>query len=301
MTGDLTRHLRVYEPHPGLFAFYDGRVEGYRFADGPNWVDDGALELGIASYALLRGDHALIYDTHVSVPHAVALRRVLEEAGARRFTVVLSHWHLDHVAGTAVFPGAEVIANAKTAAHLRAGLTGIEAGTSKGMPAINPLILPTQVFSGEMVLWVGDLEVYLIEANIRSDDATVLWLPGDGILLAGDTVEDCVTYVGEPEHFATHLVDLDRLAALKPRFVLPNHGAAERIAAGGYEASIVPATQRYVRWLMRLRDAPALADTPLRKIIANDLASGALIWFEPYEEVHRDNVECCLAHFAGHG
>jgi cyclase len=295
---DLTKHLRVFEPHPGLFAFYDGRVDGQRFAQGPNWVDDGALSLGIASYALLRGDHALVYDTHVSVPHALAVKAALEARGARRFTVVLSHWHLDHVAGTAAFSGAPVIANAKTDAHLRANFAAIEAGTSSGMPVIDPLILPTKVFSGQMVLMIGDLEVHLIEANIHSDDATVLWLPKERILLAGDTVEDCVTYIGEPEHFATHLVDLDRLAALEPRFVLPNHGSAARIAAGGYDARILPATQGYVGWLMGLRDAPELAVVPLRQVIAEDLASGALEWFEPYVAIHAQNVARSLAHYA---
>ena len=297
----LTEALRVLEPHPGLFAFYDGRVDGQRFAQGPNWVDDGALSLGIASYALLRGDHALVYDTHVSVPHALAVRAALEARGALRFTVVLSHWHLDHVAGTAVFPGAEVIANAKTDAHLRGNLAAIEAGTSSGMPVIDPLILPTKVFSGQMVLWLGDLEVHLIEANIHSDDATVLWLPVERILLAGDTVEDCVTYVGEPEHFATHLVDLDRLAALGPRFVLPNHGSAGRIAAGGYGVSILPAMQSYVRWLMGLQAAPEWSETPLREVIAADLTSGALEWFAPYEAIHRQNITRTLAYFATHG
>ena len=300
MTG-LTQHLRVIEAHPGLYAFYDGRVEGQRFAEGPNWVDDGALSLGIASYALLRGDHALVYDTHVSVPHALAVKAALEERGARRFTVVLSHWHLDHVAGTAAFPGCEVIANAKTDAHLRARFAAITAGTSSGMPAIDPLLLPTKVFSGQMVLWIGDLEVHLTQANIHSDDATVLWLPDARILLAGDTVEDCVTYVGEPEHFGAHLLDLERLAALKPAFVLPNHGAAARIEAGGYDARILPAMQRYVGWLMGLRDAPELADVPLREIIAGDLASGALEWFEPYVAIHAQNVDRSSAYFASHG
>ena len=293
--------MRVFEPHPGLFAFYDGRVDGQRFAQGPNWVDDGALSLGIASYALLRGDHALVYDSHVSVPHALAVKAALEAKGATRFTVVLSHWHLDHVAGTAAFPGAPVIANAKTDAHLRANFAAIVAGTSAGMPVIDPLILPTKVFSGRMVLWVGDLEVHLIEANIHSDDATVLWLPEDRILLAGDTVEDCVTYVGEPEHFATHLVDLDRLAALDPAFVLPNHGSAARIASGGYDARILPAMQGYVGWLMGLRHSPGLADVPLREVIAEDLASGALDWFEPYAAIHSQNLERSLAYFASHG
>ena len=47
MTDPLTLHLRILRPAPGILAFYDGRVEGYRFAPGPNWVDDGALSLGI--------------------------------------------------------------------------------------------------------------------------------------------------------------------------------------------------------------------------------------------------------------
>lgn len=300
MTG-LTQYLQVFEPHPRIFAFYDGRVDGQRFSEGPNWVDDGALSLGIASYAILQGDHALVYDTHVSVAHALAVKAALEAKGAVRFTVVLSHWHLDHVAGTAAFPGAEVIANAKTDAHLRTNFAAITAGTSSGMPVIDPLILPSQVFTGQMVVRVGDLEVHLIEANIHSDDATVLWLPEARILLAGDTVEDCVTYVGEPEHFVTHLVDIDRLAALDPMFVLPNHGAASRIAAGGYDARILPAMQGYVAWLMGLQAAPGLAEVPLREIIAEDLASGALEWFAPYVAIHQQNVKRTLAHFAAHG
>ena len=43
----MTGHMRVLRPHPAIFAFYDGRVPGYRFAEEPNWVDEGALALGI--------------------------------------------------------------------------------------------------------------------------------------------------------------------------------------------------------------------------------------------------------------
>jgi cyclase len=91
------------------------------------------------------------------------------------------------------------------------------------------------------------------------------------------------------------------LAGLDPLFVLPNHGSAARIAAGGYGAGLLTATQRYVRFLMRLREEPSLADTPLRDIIGADLALGALIWYEPYVEVHLDNVKASLAHYAANG
>ena len=106
---------RLLRPSKGIYAFYDGRIDGYRFAERPNWVDDGALSLGIASYAIVDGSEALVYDTHVSVEHARHVRSFLEDKGVRKFTVVLSHWHLDHVAGTAAFNDCEVIASERTA------------------------------------------------------------------------------------------------------------------------------------------------------------------------------------------
>ena len=33
--------MRVLRPAEGVYAFYDGRVEGRRFAEGPNWVRRG--------------------------------------------------------------------------------------------------------------------------------------------------------------------------------------------------------------------------------------------------------------------
>ena len=291
----LTQHLRVLEPAPGILAFYDGRVPGQRFAPDDNWVDDGALSLGIASYAVISGDEALVYDTHISVPHAERVLAVLRARGVTRITVVLSHWHLDHVAGTAAFRPAEVIGNRKTLAHLQRHRAGIEDGSFHGLPVICPLVLPDRVYSGEMRLRVGTRHVTLIEANIHSDDATVLWLPEEGILLAGDTVEDCVTYVGEPAEFATHLADLDRLAALAPQRVLPCHGDPGIIAAGGYGAELLRATQRYIRWLQRLEGEPGLAETPMADVIAEDVAAGTLRYFAPYEAVHAQNIARCLA------
>ena len=297
---DLTAHVRVLQPHPGLFAFYDGRIEGQRFADGPNWVDDGALSLGIASYALVSGDAALVYDTHVSLPHARLIRQTLEDAGVRRITVVLSHCHLDHVAGTGVFADCEIIANSRTFQHLTRDKAAIEAGTLGGMPAIAPLILPTRVFDNVLDLQIGPRSVRLIEANIHSDDATVVWLADSGVLLAGDTVEDTVTYVGDPLNFGVHLSDIERLSVLRPQHVLPNHGAPEVIASGGYAATLLPATAAYIRWLMRLRAETELADRPLDQVIAAQLADGSLRWFPPYAAIHRQNVARTLTAY-GHG
>ena len=291
----MAHRTRVLRPAENVLAFYDGRIEGYRFAETDNWVDEGALSVGIASYALIDGTEALVYDTHVSVEHARFVREALEEEGARSFTVVLSHWHLDHIAGTTAFPDAEVIANERTAELLKSKRAAIEAGTEEGPPGIDPLILPTRVFSGTLELEVGGLRVELIQANIHSDDATVVWLPGQRLLLCGDTMEDTVTYVMEPGGFDAHLADLDRLWRLAPERILPNHGDPELIAAGGYPPELIRATQEYVRALKRMPAEPALRELGLRELIGEQLEAGWLRYYEPYEDVHRENVESVLA------
>ena len=290
----MTQHLRILHPAEGILAFYDGRVDGYRFSPEPNWVDDGALSLGIASYAIVEGDEALVYDTHISVEHAKFVRATLEALGASKFTVVLSHWHLDHVAGTAAFADCEIIANRRTAAHLASRKAAIEAGTLEGPPAIDPLILPTKLFDGHLSLKIGSRAVELIELNIHSDDATVLWLPGEKILLAGDTLEDTVTYVGEPENFDRHLEDLQRLAALDPTSILPNHGDPDIIAAGGYASTLIAATGDYIRALQQAAREPAMRERTLREFVAPQIEAGWIRYFAPYEDVHRNNVAAAL-------
>ncbi len=286
-------HLRVLHPAPGVVAFYDGRVAGYRFSPEPNWVDEGALSVGIASYAVVDGDEALVYDTHVSLPHAAFIRDWLTGQGVRRITVVLSHHHRDHVAGTAAFGDVPVIANVRTHAHLSRDRAGIEAGTRP--PAIRPLVLPTETFDGRKVLNVGARRVELLTANIHSDDQTLLWLPDAGLLLAGDALEDTVTYVTDPADFPLHLADLVRLDGMFPSRILPNHGDPERIAEGGYDPALIAATRRYVEFLIRCRTDPSLAEQPLETVIADDLASGTLIWFPAYAQVHRENVAAARA------
>jgi cyclase len=286
---------RILMPARGIRAFYDGRVRGYRFEPGPNWVDEGAISLGIASYAILDSEEALVYDTHVSVAHGRLIRAALEAAGVHRITVLLSHWHLDHVAGTEAFGDCEVLATVRTGELLFEQREEIEAGSLEGPPAIAPLLMPTRTFAEPTEFVVGSRRLELIPVNIHSDDAVVVWDPEAKLLLAGDTVEDAVTYVDEPWGFEAHLRDLDRLLELAPVHVLPNHGDPEVIAAGGYGPGLLSATQDYIRFLQRCKAEPELREMPLRKVIAAAMEAGDVVYFEPYEDIHRENIATVLA------
>src|SRR5437763_2387550 len=231
-------HLRGLRWAPAVYAFYGGRVEGYRFDEGQNWVDDGALSLGIASYAIVSGDSALVYDTHVSVEHARRIRAVLEDDGVRDFTVVLSHWHLDHVAGTEAFVDCEVIACERTAEVLTELRSAIESGSLDGPPAINPLVLPTTTFRERRSLEVGDVRLELLHTEIHSDDAVVAWWPEKRLLLCGDTLEDTVTYVDEPARLTVHRQNLGLLRELEPARILTNQGDPAVMASGAYKEGL---------------------------------------------------------------
>lgn len=283
--------MRVLEPAPGIIGFYDGRIPGVRaYSEAPNWLDDGAYELGICTYAVIDQGDALVYDTHISLDHARLIRGILTDRGVTRIRVVLSHWHDDHVAGNEIFEDCEIIANRLTAELLETNRTTMAAAE----PPIHPLIMPTHVFDGYLTLTVGQRQVDLHQMDIHSEDGTVLLLRDTRLLLAGDTLEDPITYVAEPDRLAQHLQGLDRLAALGATRILPDHGDPTVIAGGGYGPGFIAATRRYVEKLIAARTDPALAGLPLSDWIAADVAAGAILPFAAYEPVHRRNLEAVL-------
>lgn len=279
--------MRIHEPYPGVLAYYDGRIEGKRLHSAkPNWLDDGAYSLGVASYAIVSGAEALVYDTHISFDHARAIRSHLAGLGVTRIRVVLSHWHTDHIAGNAGFIDCPILSNKLT----RNTLIEKRKVLAEKDPPINPVVMPTETFEGETVLAVGDITVKLMQFDIHSADGTVLLLPHLGVVLAGDTLEDTVTYISEPEHTERHIAELDRLAALEFARILPNHGDEQVIASGGYPPSLVTATRDYLSRLLARLDDPALAEESLQSFIAPELAAGTLTYFAPYEAVHKQNI-----------
>lgn len=292
MTFELGSTMQVLRPYPEILAFYDGRIPGIRaHSPAPNWLDDGAFTLGTASFAVVSGAEALVYDAQMSLAHARRIRRFLEDQGVRHMRLVVSHWHTDHVAGNEVFADCEIIANRMTEQMLVANRASLE----NNDPPIKPLIMPNAVFDTEREVMVGDIVVQLRHLDIHSCDETVALLPQMGVLLAGDTLEDTVTYVSEPDRLEAHLVDLARMESWDFTHILPNHGTLEKIASGGYGREFITATRLYVEKLLRLADEPDLANEDMATFAAEAIATGGVEYFEAYEPVHANNVKAVLA------
>ena len=286
-----TSTLRILEPAPNILAFYDGRIANARLCSNEsNWLDDGAYTLGVANYAVYDGNEAVVFDTHISIAHAKAIRKELENRGITSIRVVLSHYHQDHVAGNGGFKDCEIIASQKT----EQALLDCKQAFITRPPAIDPLVMPTTIIEGEKTLHVGEIEIILRPLEIHSFDGSVIYMPKSKTLLAADTLEDTVTYVDEPHRLEIHLAELDRLSTWDINTILPSHGDPDRIANGGYDVTFIKATRDYVAKLLRCPEEPKLCDQSLSEFVAADIESGAMIYVESYEPVHRNNVKVVL-------
>jgi glyoxylase-like metal-dependent hydrolase (beta-lactamase superfamily II) len=286
----------VIQVNDHVVGFYVGRgltgPSGLEELYPENWVNYGAWDLGGINYVVYRGDRAIVYDTGTLPSIGWWERDYLEkELGIKHFTVVLSHWHLDHIAGLEAFADSPIYANAATYAYMRSNRKAIEAGTLWGPPAV-PVIMPTKVIGLKktLKLAVGDIKVEFRNYNIHSRDGWAMIIPSDRALYPGDMLEDTVTYMVDPGWVPTHVKELARLRKLCVSRIYPNHGDPAVIMAGGYTKSFIDAMVEYdTNMLRHVHDAGYL-DMSIEQAIPNALAAGAVSIWEPYRAVQQMNL-----------
>ena len=285
-------NMRVFQINDHLIGFYDGRpAQTVRAPGTGNWADYGALDVGVATYVIHRGGQALVYDTFPTAQEARWVRGYLRKIGITRFTLVNSHWHLDHVGGNAVYADVDRIATARTIELLTAKRSAIEAGTEWGPPAINPLAVPNIGISGPASYYVGDIKVELRPVNIHSEDGLLIYLPAEHILLAGDTLEDTVTFIAEPEHVVAHYRNLEKLKEWNIDRILPNHGNPDVIAHGGYPTTLIDATLDYLRKVILRSHDPDYTQGTLEDYVGDSVRKGWVSIWWAYHEPHRTNLK----------
>ncbi|KOG17842.1 MULTISPECIES: MBL fold metallo-hydrolase [Streptomyces] len=210
-----------------------------RLADGvgrrrlPGWDATVGLVLGTRA--------VLLYDTGSSLAEGAELRaQVTALTGGRRVThIALSHPHFDHVLGTAAFAGAEVFGAVGSDDLLGSARAREELGEDAVRQGVDPrvaaeavdvLVAPRHVVSGEWTLDLGDRQVLL--ANVgpgHTGHDLALCVPGSReVVFCGDLVEESGEPQAGPDAIASRWPDaLDRLLALggEDAAYVPGHGA----------------------------------------------------------------------------
>lgn len=298
--------MQIYQINSNLTAFYfkgDTEPENPVLKNPPageNW-EVTCDRLGVAGYAIHSGQSAVVYDTLCSPEQAGKIKSYLEKTlGIVKFTVVLSHWHLDHVGGNELYKDCNIVACRQTRQELAQRRSAIEAGSLWGAPPIKPLRLPDVVFDECMSIYLDDLEIKLCNFNIHSEDSVAAYIPCYKILLAGDMLEDSAPYITNPEAITTHLKNYELLRGMDIERILPNHGRSAVIKSGGYSKELIDSAIYYLgklRELLRQDNNRAIED--LRVFAAPYLDKGVLHYWEPYEAVHQVNIEVLRSFLKG--
>lgn len=264
-----------------------------------NWVDGGAWDLGAINYAVYKGDRAIVYDTS-TLPGLGQWERnyLAKKLGIKHFTVVLSHWHLDHIAGNPSYTDSDIVSLDTTRDYMVKNKAAIEAGKLWGPPAMK-VVLPNVTFKDRLVLYLGDLEVEFRRFNIHSKDGNVMYIPSDKALYVGDTLEDTVTYMVEPGDIPTHIAELKRMRGMAFTRIYPNHGDPDVIKRGGYTKTFVDTVAEYDVNMLKKAHDPGYLTMPIEEFMPKALAKQAVAIYESYRVVHTNNLKLVHDYWKG--
>jgi glyoxylase-like metal-dependent hydrolase (beta-lactamase superfamily II) len=230
---------------------------------------------GDPNSGIVIGDDAvMVIDTQATPAMAQdVIRRIREVTDKAIKYVVLSHYHAVRVLGAAAYQPEHIIASQDTRDLIvergeqdKASEIGRFPRLFRNVESVPPgMTWPTITFTGKMTLWLGKLEVQLIQlgrGHTKGD--TVVWLPQDKVLFSGDLVEfDATPYAGDA-YFQDWPKTLDNIAALKPQALVPGRGAALQGAAD--VARGLEGTRAFVSELYASVKAGAAAGKDLRSV-----------------------------------
>ncbi len=201
---------------------------------------------GDPNTGIVVGDDAvMVIDTQATPVMAQdVIRRIREVTDKPIRYVVMSHYHAVRVLGASAYKPEQIIASRDTYDLI------VERGEAdmnseierfprlfRAVESVPGLTWPTIVFERHMTMWLGKLQVEIMQVGRgHTKGDTIVWLPQEKILFSGDLVEYGATpYTGDA-YLTDWPATLDAVAALGARKLVPGRGASlqtpEQVQAG---------------------------------------------------------------------
>jgi glyoxylase-like metal-dependent hydrolase (beta-lactamase superfamily II) len=229
---------------------------------------------GDPNTGIVVGDDAvMVIDTQATPVMAQdVIRRIREVTDKPIRYVTLSHYHAVRVLGASAYRPEHVITSRDTYDLI------VERGEAdmkseierfprlfRAVESVPGLTWPTLVFEQRLTLWLGKLQVEIVQlgrGHTKGD--TVVWLPQDRILFSGDLVEyDATPYTGDA-YLGDWPATLDAIAALQPEKLVPGRGPA--LQTPGQVAMGLSGTRAFVTMLLDNVKAGVAAGRDLRTV-----------------------------------
>jgi glyoxylase-like metal-dependent hydrolase (beta-lactamase superfamily II) len=221
--------------------------------DEPTWSPMSAT--------LIYGDHdAVLIDAWATYDQADALADWIDTKGRRLSRIYITHGHGDHWLGLARllqrFPAAAGLAAAEVLA--RANFEATDPNLAGYWDAIFPgevpppteKVLPQLLDADTIDLEGNELRIIHI-GQADTAESTVLYVPSLSAVVTGDLAYNQVHMMtaetGEPER-DRWIANLDRVAALRPNFVVAGH----KKVGNDNDPKIIGESQQYLRDFTRI-------------------------------------------------
>jgi len=272
-------------------------------AAGLDITDAGMMDNFSNSAYINRGE-GLVCDTFFDLPHAKELRTFCEEkSGHAPKYVINTHGHWDHFWGNQVFDGSVIMGHkdmlkdctgdekkvpvfkllhgSKLLQNLMSGV--LTAAFKKHLPAgkkakfivrvgekdfdLNGVVpkKPDTLFEKDTVLELDGTPVHLIHLGaIHSSSDTIVWIPSEKVLFAGDIFADCSLpmSIEGGKHWLKVLDYI--LDELQPEVIVPGHGEVyDRARAENqreYFRSLLEQVEKYTAEGVKPKDLAAKID-----------------------------------------
>jgi glyoxylase-like metal-dependent hydrolase (beta-lactamase superfamily II) len=248
----------------GPSAFAGGQhglsIKVFTSLDDQFWVNSVIIE---------GADEVMLVDAQLTRTNAERVLQEVKETKKPLSIIYITHEHADHFLGLEVFkeayPRVRIIANSLVADRINSVYqdkidkwkTILGSGATSQVVAI-------EKFDGNFITFESSEIEVLKNIQGDTDENTMLWIPGQRVLIAGDVVvNDMHVYTAETDSKARAkwLNSINRIRELEPSVVIPGHS---KVGAPLDASTAVDFTETYLlvfeEALKKAKDADSLTD-----------------------------------------
>jgi glyoxylase-like metal-dependent hydrolase (beta-lactamase superfamily II) len=191
---------------------------------------------GFPNITIVTGEQAtLVIDTGLGPSNGATITRAAKKLSqGQKLYLTTTHFHPEHAAGESGFPADTILIRAavqqeemiSSGAQMLQRFGGLNAEWGGLLKGVTKMRTPDLMFDTELKLDLGGATarlMYLGPGHTKGDE--LILVEPDQTLITGDIVQNKVVpgVAADGGSFASWLTVLDKLEALKPRYVVPDH------------------------------------------------------------------------------
>ena len=184
---------------------------------------------------IIEGTHeVMLVDAQLTKTNAERVLQEIKETKKPLSIIYITHEHADHFLGLEVFreayPRVRIIANSSVVGRInKVYQEKIEKWKTILGPGAPSHVVVIEQFAGNFITFESSQIEILKDMQGDTDENTMLWIPGQRILIAGDVVfNNMHLYIAETDSKARKewLNSLQKIRELNPSVVVPGHSKA---------------------------------------------------------------------------